>query len=731
MGTEIEAKFIVPDPASAREIRLLSRLGTYTLREGHSVSIRDDYLDTESRALLAAGYACRHREEDGRRERTLKSVNRASGPGVEVHRREEVEATPERLQELSGGEPLILLFSLGQDRLLRDVVDGDRRVAVASLDRVSLVMGSGSRRWTELEIELAPGGTEADLAAMTAWVRDTLGLHPSGISKFERALQVVQDGDEKSPGPGGATTGSARTVSAVLDGPDGTLDLPAAASGLGYAARVRRQTEDEVEFFDTHDGAFMKKGYTLSWSRASRTWRLREDGRLRAEEPGPREAVPLEGPIGDVLGTVPAEHPGIPMLAASLVQTDYALTGLAVEPLRLRSRLWTVRSSLLSAPPRTLLRATVSGPAVPLAYFCGLLQDRLGFRPARETLLEKGLALLGLTAPGAAPPRDLRPAAGDTAAQACRKVLRGEAWRMRMNAPGAVRDLDVEFVHDLRVATRRARSACRVFSALLEPSARNALRDELRWIAGLLGAVRDLDVLSSRLAAQVALTRAPNEFAGLLQRQIGARRARALAELVPALESERFALLLSRIEATGDEARPPEGVGDLPAGVFARRRIDKALRKLAPWAERPAETLSDAELHGVRILFKRLRYTFEFFRPLLDTTAGSLIDSFVAYQDCLGLHQDAATAVRVLSGIVEELPSDVRSDELLLSMGALLQVQRDVQQSQRKVFARRWESAAQLLSSARRAGASVRTGPPGAEPGTPPRKPTRGSRAPW
>ncbi len=48
------------------------------------------------------------------------------------------------------------------------------------------------RQWWELELELAAGGTEAELAAMSAWVRATLGLRPSTVSKFERALRAVQ-----------------------------------------------------------------------------------------------------------------------------------------------------------------------------------------------------------------------------------------------------------------------------------------------------------------------------------------------------------------------------------------------------------------------------------------------------------------------------------------------------------------------------------------------------------
>ena len=720
MGTEIEAKFIVPGPDARAKIRGLDRLAGYALGPGRTISVRDSYRDTESRALLAAGYACRDRDEDGTLVRTLKSVTRAPGGGV--HRREETEATAERLRELAGERPMVVLFTLAQDRFAREVRDGARLVATASLDDVSLVMGSGSRQWSELEIELAPAGTEADLARMVPWVRETLGLHPSGTSKFERALQALRDA-EASAAPHAAETTRPRSgqdPSVILDGPAGAVvDLPAAVSGMGYTARLRRRMVDDVVFYDTHDGAFLRNGFSLSWSRSSGMWRLREDGRLQAEEAGPRGTVPREGPIGAVLGTVPAEHPGIPLLEGSLVQLDYALAGVGADPLRIRLREWTFRSPLVPTPPGTLHRVSVSGPAATRTYFSGLLQERLGFRPAREPLLEKGLSVLGIAAPGSSLPKELRVGPGDSVGQACLKVFRGEAWRMRMNAPGAVRDLDPEFVHDLRVATRRARSACRLFASCMASEELASLREELRWLAGLLGAVRDLDVLSSRLDAQLARSAAAPGFSGLLREEIGRRRRRALADLVPALDSGRFTALLQRLESAGEGTGQPGGPSEQPAAVLARRRIDKGFRKLAPWVDRPADGLSDVELHRVRILFKRLRYACEFFRPLLGAEGGALIDSFVAYQDCLGLHQDAATAIRLLGEIMPELPPEARTDELLLSMGSLLQVQRDVQQAQRQAFARRWESAPELLAGRKAVG--------------PPRRavrPPRGSSAP-
>lgn len=284
---------------------------------------------------------------------------------------------------------------------------------------------------------------------------------------------------------------------------------------------------------------------------------------------------------------------------------------------------------------------------------------------------------------------------------------------MRANARGAIHDLHPEFVHDLRVATRRARSALRLFRFLFEPAQSRTFAAELGWIARLLGAVRDLDVLTARMDAQIDMTGAGPDFRSVVREALRERRTRAVSELVPALQSERFTQLLYALENTNlsDAVPHPTGAAvsesDQPAVQFARKRIDKTFSKLELWIDRPPESLTDAELHRVRILFKRLRYMCEFFRPLLGNDAGTLIAAFVGYQDCLGLHQDATTAHSVLSDVLEEVPRDERSEGLLLSMGAILQVQRDIQGAQREIFGRRWKSANELIALWRRVRAAM------------------------
>ena len=69
--------------------------------------------------------------------------------------------------------------------------------------------------------------------------------------------------------------------------------------------------------------------------------------------------------------------------------------------------------------------------------------------------------------------------------------------------PQVRRDLP-DALHKMRVATRRLRSALQTFRPLLDRERTDPLREELRWLAGVLGEVRDTEVMHARLRALVA-----------------------------------------------------------------------------------------------------------------------------------------------------------------------------------------------------------------------------------
>ena len=74
-------------------------------------------------------------------------------------------------------------------------------------------------------------------------------------------------------------------------------------------------------------------------------------------------------------------------------------------------------------------------------------------------------------------------------------VMRNIFAQWMANAPGVATGHGSEYVHQMRIALRRMRTAYRFFGEELRQAALAPEKHELKWIGGLLGDVRDWDVL--------------------------------------------------------------------------------------------------------------------------------------------------------------------------------------------------------------------------------------------
>jgi CHAD domain-containing protein len=108
------------------------------------------------------------------------------------------------------------------------------------------------------------------------------------------------------------------------------------------------------------------------------------------------------------------------------------------------------------------------------------------------------------------------------------------------------------------------------------------------------------------------------------------------------------------------------------------------------WEKRLEGAPSAADLHELRILFKGLRYTCEFFVELLTEDERKLIRALVELQDCLGEHQDAVVAQAELEKLTEQRVASRASSAELLALGGLVQVQRERRAEQRAQFDELW-----------------------------------------
>jgi CHAD domain-containing protein len=240
--------------------------------------------------------------------------------------------------------------------------------------------------------------------------------------------------------------------------------------------------------------------------------------------------------------------------------------------------------------------------------------------------------------------------AGDTdSAQGLAAFMRAQAEVIDAGFRHLGDDPSPEVVHDIRVASRRLRTALRSFSSLvdLDAEARTEVEDDLRWLAWLLSGIRDADILQQNLDERLAalpdeLVMGPvrEEIATTLsdERRAASRRARRGAGQPPLHPDPRDRLPLASHAAVdrrcGAADRGP-GPGD------PRETAPPARQRLATASVDPSQT------HEARKAVKRLRYTADVLAPVVPE-ARKLAKRAKRLQRRLGSHQDAVVEVEFL-----------------------------------------------------------------------------------
>ncbi len=236
------------------------------------------------------------------------------------------------------------------------------------------------------------------------------------------------------------------------------------------------------------------------------------------------------------------------------------------------------------------------------------------------------------------------------------RLVRNEAL-IRQSGRDSRDGADPEAVHKARVATRRLRSDLRTFRGALDERWAARLRAELDWLAGVLGAARDADVLLERLSER-GKTLPAGSAAGLSEVRcaLATHRVQAYAALREALGGERHTVLLERLT---EAARAPMLTDEAgrPAATALPRVMRRAWRALEHAVDSLAGAPTDAELHAVRIRAKRCRYAAEACAPVLGKPARRLARAATSLQEVLGECSDAIAAERWLHEWAEHASS--------------------------------------------------------------------------
>jgi CHAD domain-containing protein len=240
-----------------------------------------------------------------------------------------------------------------------------------------------------------------------------------------------------------------------------------------------------------------------------------------------------------------------------------------------------------------------------------------------------------------------------TAQSALVAICRNVTMQWFGNDAGVRASARTESVHQMRVSQRRLRTAMRIFSRWTDDDWKTRIGPELKWLRGLLGEVRDLDVfVDSTLPALAAADLDAARWTPSLERA-KTERAAARERVREALASPRYAHLalawLQWLALLGRRDAQDDGAGR-PLLRHAKKRVRRYYRSLANTPK--LTTIDETKRHHARIDAKYLRYTLEFFAPIVSrATRTRTARTLSRIQSVLGDGNDAAVALRYLEAM--------------------------------------------------------------------------------
>ncbi len=277
---------------------------------------------------------------------------------------------------------------------------------------------------------------------------------------------------------------------------------------------------------------------------------------------------------------------------------------------------------------------------------------------------------------------------GTAIALICRHLLRD----IDTNRPGVYDDIDTEFLHDFRIAIRRTRSLLSLLKKQIPTPEGAHFRREFKWLGGVTGKLRDIDVYLLQKEAYLAML--PSRLRPGLDcffAELEERRRRELKLLRRHLSSKRSAALLSDwlTFLTADDSPLFGESSRKSCRALADKTIGKRFNAFLRDGSAITDDSPDSEIHNLRIQGKKLRYLLEFFRSLYDE---KYLEQFVKQlkklQDNLGDFNDLSVQEEMLGARLDELGTD---DQRVLrqaaALGGLLTVQAKKRVALRDQFA--------------------------------------------
>jgi CHAD domain-containing protein len=478
-----------------------------------------------------------------------------------------------------------------------------------------------------------------------------------------------------------------------------------------FPLQLLERSREHVAYFDTFDWGITDGGFTLTAARSGRGVRLNlcaTDGEtleLRSRRL-PDFASDLEdGPFKETLSRC-AKIRRLLLRARAIWSRE--LWAVLNEDQKTVARIL-VRKGSASVPndrefhpvPPRLQLLPLKGYRAEFRKVAAGLRKAGARRPSQTNELEGILEALDQTPERHSSSTVLHIPPGTRADDAARLIHRELLLTMEVNLDGVLKDLDSEFLHEFRVAGRKARSALTQIKGVFPESAVRHFGQELRWLGSRTGPTRDLDVYILKIPTyRDALPEGVGEELGPLLGFLAKRKEREHRRLVRSLTSKRYSRLMTSwgrfLEEPAVEGPLPPPNAGRPVEAVARERILTVFGKILSKGRRIRPETPAEALHRLRITCKQLRYLLSLFQSLFPPEAlKPLIKELKSLQDNLGDFNDLRLQSLALHTFAEEMMAlGVGPPATLMAMGQLMGQLEEKQVAERGAFRKRFRTFA-------------------------------------
>ncbi len=273
---------------------------------------------------------------------------------------------------------------------------------------------------------------------------------------------------------------------------------------------------------------------------------------------------------------------------------------------------------------------------------------------------------------------------------------------MRLNEAGIKKNIDSEFLHDYRVAIRRTHSILKQLKSVFDAGETAYYLNIFRELGKQTNELRDRDVYLLQQATYLHyLPPTLQPSLKIFFDTIAASRKMLHRQFSRYLSSDSYKSFLEEWEAYLNRPTPPEPE-QIPYAFLSTRSvavetIKKAWKKVIRRGRLVSPETTDAELHGLRIDCKKLRYLLEFFASIFPhKTINPVIRQLKELQDNLGSFVDFAVQLRFLHEQFALMPADKL---LAASTGGLMAILFQKQEEARLKFHKTFRSFDQEQTS--------------------------------